>query len=149
MNEKDLLETEFNKPIVLVTYGGNQLIKEKVKVLKYDLKVDKGRMINKLEVMFAFPLKQFEQIKAGILFKEDIAKKKLTSIKRTKDRPKVATGEKYQNGTGNNVNVTLRTGHVLTSEQIAATKYNLILNISDQHVLIYKHGILEYEITQE
>ena len=147
--ERGLLGNTFEKPIVLVTYQGNVVIQKNVKVLKYDLKVDKGRMINKLEVMFAFPLNQFEQIKAGILLKEDIAKRKLKSIKRPKERPKVATGEQYQDGTGNAVNVTLRTGHRLTGKQVAATKYNLILTICDQHVLIYKHGILEYHVDGE
>lgn len=146
MTEKHLLGTAFEKPIVLVTYEGNVAIQDEVKVLKFDLKVDKGRMIHKLDVLFAFPLNQFEQIKAGILLKEDIAKKKLKPIHKRKERPKVATGEQYQNGTGTAVNVTLRTRHRLSGQQIAATQYNLILTICDQHVLIYKHGILEYHV---
>lgn len=145
MTEKHLLGTAFEKPIVLVTYQGNVAIQENVKVKTYDLLID-GKQIHKLDVLFAFPLKAFEQIKAGILLKEDIAKKKLKPIKKRKERPKVATGEEYQDGTGNAVNVTLRTGHRLTGQQVAATQYNLILTICDQHVLIYKHGILEYHV---
>ena len=148
LNEKHLLGKTFEKPIVLVTYQGNVAIQEKVKVRTYDLLID-GKQINKLEVMFAFPLNQFEQIKESILLKQDIAKKKLKSITRPKDRPKVATCEQYKAGNNKSVNITLRTGHTLTGKQVAATQYNLILNICGQDVLVYKHGILQYQITQE
>ena len=145
LNEKDLLENEFTKPTVLVTYDGNVLITEKVKVRTYDLLAD-GKQVVKLEVLFAFPLEQFEGIKDGILLKENIAKQKLKSIQKPKDRPHVATNKEYKAGTGKHVKLTMRTGHVLSGMQLAATKYEIILNIKDQPVLVYKHGILKYEM---
>ena len=83
MNEKNLLQTEFTKPTVLVTYDGNVVITEKVKVRTYDMLVD-GKQVVKLEVLFAFPLEQFEAIKDGILLKEHVAKQKLKSIQKPK-----------------------------------------------------------------
>jgi len=143
--EKHLLQTAFTKPTVLVTYDGNVVITEKVKVRTYDMLVD-GKQVAKLEVLFAFPLEKFEGIKAGILLKENIAKQKLKSIQKLTDRPHVATKEAYKAGTGKQVKLTMRTGHVLTGMQLAATKYEMIVNIKEQPVLIYKHGILEYEV---
>jgi len=143
--EKDLLENEFTKPTVLVTYDGNVVITEKVKVRTYDMLVD-GKQVAKLEVLFAFPLEKFEGIKAGILLKENIAKQKLKSIQKLTDRPHVATKAEYKAGTGKHVKLTMRTGHVLSGMQLAATKYEVIVNIKDQPVLIYKHGILDYEV---
>ena len=148
LTEKNLLENEFTKPTVLVTYDGNVVITEKVKVRTYDILVD-GKQVVKLQVLFAFPLEQFEGIKEGILLKENIAKQKLKSIQKPKDRPHVATNKEYKSGTGKHVKLTMRTGHVLSGIQLAATKYEIILNIKDQAVLIYKHGILEYQGQQE
>ena len=148
MNEKHLLQKEFTKPTVLVTYEGNVVITEKVKVRTYDMLVD-GKQVLKLQVLFAFPLEKFEGIKDGILLKENIAKQKLKSIQKPKDRPIVATNKEYKAGTAKQVKLTMRTGHVLSGIQRAATKYEIIVNIKEQPVLIYKHGILEYETQQE
>lgn len=145
MNEKDLLQTEFAKPTVLVTYDGNVVIKEKVRVRTYDLLVD-GQQVVKLEVLFAFPLNQFDVIKTGILLKEKVAAQKLRPIQKITDRPNVATKAEYEAGTDKDVNIIMRSGHALSAKQVAATKYNLILNINDQNVLVYKHGILEYDV---
>lgn len=145
LTEKHLLQTEFTKPTVLVTYDGNVVITEKVKVRTYDMLVD-GKQIEKLEVLFAFPLEQFERIKDDILLKEKVAKQKLKSIRKPKDRPYVATKEEYKAGTGKQVKLAMRTGHVYSGIQLAATKYNLIVKVCDQTVLVYKHGILEYQI---
>ena len=145
LNEKNLLQTAFTKPTVLVTYDGNVVITEKVKVRTYDLLAD-GKQVVKLEVLFAFPLEQFEGIKDGILLKENIAKQKLKSIQKPKDRPHVATNKEYEAGVGKHVKLTMRTGHILTGEQLASTKYEMIVKVCDQPVLVYKHGILEYQI---
>ena len=148
LNEKNLLQTAFTKPTVLVTYDGNVVIDEKVKVRTYDMMVD-GKQVLKLQVLFAFPLEQFEGIKDGILLKENVAKQHLKSIQKPKDRPHVATNKEYEAGVGKHVKLTMRTGHVLSGIQLAATKYQIILNIKEQAVLIYKHGILKYEVQQE
>lgn len=148
MNEKHLIQTEFTKPTVLVTYDGNVVITEKVKVRTYDMLVD-GKQIAKLEVLFAFPLEKFEVIKADILLKEKVAEQNLKSIQKPKDRPHVATNKEYKAGTSKHVKLTMRTGHILSGEQLANTKYNLIVKVCAQPVLVYKHGILEYETQQE
>lgn len=148
MTEKDLLQTEFTKPIVLVTYEGNVLIEEKVKVMKYDLKIEDQKPTSKLNVLFAFPFAQYETIKAGIKLNQKVEDQKLKPIKKLKDRPVVATKEEYKSGDGRNVKVTMRTGHILSGEQLQNMAYNLILNICDQFVLVYKHGILEYEVME-
>ena len=144
MNEKDLLQTEFVKPIVIVTYDGNQLIKEKVKAHKYDLKVDEDTLISKIDVLFAFPFAHYQTIKSGIKLNKKVEAQNLKPILKPKDRPIVATKEEYQTGNGKSVKLTMRTGHVLSGQQVANTEYNLILNIADHLVLVYKHGILEY-----
>ena len=146
LNEQHLLHNQFTKPIALVTYEGDILVKEKIRVLRYDHIIDGAKATTKLNVLFAFPLDEYDAIKAGIKLNKQVEAQKLQLIKDRADRPKIAKREEYDNGIGANVRVTMRTGHVLSGYQLHATKYNLVLRISDKQVLVYKHGILEYQI---
>lgn len=148
MTEKDLLQTEFEKPIILITYTEPEQIQKSVKVRKYDLQVDADKIVSKIDVLFAFGFAHYQTIKAGIKLNNRVKAQNLKPIPKPKDRPHVATKEEYQAGNGKQVKVTMRTGHILTGEQVENTEYNLILNIEDQHVLVYKHGILEYQLGQ-
>lgn len=111
--------------------------------------MDKDKVVKKIDVLFAFCFAQYEVIKAGIKLNKQVEAQELKPINKLKDRPHVATKAEYKAGTGHQVKVTMRTGHILTGEQVENTEYNIILNISDQVVLIYKHGILEYQNQQE
>ena len=149
LNEKHLLQNQYTKPIVLVTYEGNVLIEEKIRVLRYDHIIDGAKATSKLNVLFAFPFNEYEIIKAGITLNKKVEAQKLQPITKRSDRPKVVTKEEYDNGIGANVQVTMRSGHVLSGYQLHATRYNLIVKINEKIVLVYKHGILEYQIQQE
>ena len=146
MNEKEILENEFEKPIILVTYTEPQSIKKSVEVRKYDLLVDKDTSIRKIDVLFAFEFAHYATLKAGIRVNQQVEDQKLKPIPKPKDRPVVATNDEYKSGTGKHVKLTIRTGHILTGEQLQDTKYNLIIKVCDQSVLVYKHGILEYQM---
>ena len=149
MNEKEILENELEKPIILVTYTAPKQINKSVAVKKYDLFVDTGTRIRKIDVLFAFEFAHDAALKAGIRVNPQVADQKLKPIPKPKNRPVVATKEAYKAGTGKQVKLTMRTGHILTGEQLTNTEYNLIVKVCDQNVLIYKHGILEYEAQQE
>lgn len=148
LNEKHLLQNQYTKPIVLLTYEGNVLIEEKIRVLRYDHIIDGGKATSKLNVLFAFPFNEYETIKAGITLNKQVDAQKLQPITKRSDRPKVVTKEEYNNGTGANVQVTMRSGHVLSGYQLHVTKYNLIVKINEKIVLVYKHGILKYQIIE-
>ena len=149
MNEKDLLQTKFEKPIILVTYTENKQILKSVKVRKYDLQVDKDTMIAKIDVLFAFEFAHYAVLKTGIRVNQQVEDQTLKPIPKPKDRPVVATKEEYKAGTGKHVKLTMRTGHILTGEQLINSQYNLIVNVCDLSVLVYKHGILEYDVQQD
>lgn len=149
LTEKYLLEKGFAKPIILVTYAGALPIEKEVKVIRYDLKIDGSKVIKKLEVMFAFPQESYEVIKKGITLKTKIEAQQLQPIEKLADRPIVATPKEYIDGTRKNVCIVMRTGHVLSGQQIWASQYNIILKISNTRVLVYKHGILGYQVESE
>lgn len=147
--EKNLLENKFAKPIVLVTYDGNLLVKEKIKVLKYDHSIDSAQPTSKLNVLFAFSFNEYDAIKSNIKLNAKVEARKLKPITKRSKRSKVAMKEEYEAGTGINVQVTMRTGHVLSGYQLYENQYNLILTIHEVNVLVYKHGILKYQIIEE
>ncbi len=144
--EKYILEETFTKPICLWTYEGGVLVKKDMKALRFDLRIDDGRILKKLDVLFAFPREEYDDIKYGIRVNKKIEAEQHKPIVKRKERPIVVSSEReYIRGTGKDVQITLRTGHVLSGHQIYATRYNIILKINDKIVLVYKHGILEYE----
>ena len=132
LTEKYLLEKGFAKPIFLVTYAGARLIEKDVKVKRYDLIIDGGKVIKK-----------------GITLKTKIEAQRHKPIEKLADRPIVATPKEYIDGTRKNVCIVMRTGHVLSGQQIWASQYNIILKISNTRVLVYKHGIFECHVESE
>lgn len=146
LTEKHILEKTFTKPVCLWTYEGGIVVKEDIKVLQFDLSIDDDRILKKVEVLFAFPREAYDDIKKGIKVNKKIEAEQHKPIVKRKDRPAVVSSEReYIKGTGKNVQITLRTGHVLSGYQVYATMYNIILKINDKIVLVYKHGILRYE----
>lgn len=147
LTEKHILEETYTKPVCLWTYEGGVLVEKDLKVLQFDLRIDDGRILKKLNVLFAFSREEYDEIKEGISVNEKIEAQQHKLIEKRKDRPAVVSSERvYTRGTGKVVQITLRTGHVLTGHQVYATMYNIILRINDKIVLVYKHGILEYKI---
>ena len=148
ITEKDLLETEYTKPITLMTYTEAQQILDKVRVRKYDLVFDKAKAIPKLEILFAFQHKDYHDINSGISLNHKVEAEDNKPIQNIADRPVVATDEEYEGMIDKDVHITMRSGHVLTGILLSATKYNLVLSIADKKVLVYKHAILQYEINR-
>lgn len=137
-------ESVFRTPIVLVSYDGDVVVKEKIKVMRYDHKIDNQEATPKLNILFAFSLPKYEVIKEGIKFNESVGSQQLKPIQKISDRPFVVEEKAYKLGNGKDVRIVMRTGHVLSGKQTYYTKYNLVLQIHGMTVLVYKHGILEY-----
>ena len=148
LTEKYLLEQGFEKPIAIVVYTGPRQVKSVI-VTRYDLKLDDDAVLKKLDILFAFSLAAYEEIKSGIRLNKDIEAQQLQPITKRSDRPHIADKKGYEAGTGKGVRLTMRTGHILSGKQVFATAYNLILDINTKRVLVYKHGILDYHIQQE
>ena len=145
--EKYILEEGFTKPVCLWTYDGAILVEKDMKVMQYDLRIDDGRILKKLEVLFTFSREEYDDIKEGIRVNEKIKAQQHKLIEKRIDRPAVVSSERvYIRGTGKDVQITLRTGHVLSGHQVYATRYTIILRINDKIVLVYKHGIFTYEV---
>lgn len=117
-------------------------------MLKYEHKIDGQKPIPKLIVLFAFNFGEYETVSMGIKLNQKVEDQKLKPIKSRSKRPVVATKEEYEAGHQKNIRITMRTGHILSGKQTHEMEYNLILKINGIDVLVYKHGILEYKITE-
>ncbi len=145
--EKYILEETFTKPVCLWTYEGSVLVKKRLKVHQYALRIDGGKILQKLNVLFAFPREEYDAIKKGISVNKQIESEQHKPIEKREERPAVVSSEReYIRGTGKDVQITLRTGHIFKGHQSDVNDYNILLCIDDKKVLVYKHGILNYEI---
>ena len=72
----------------------------------------------------------------------------LRTPKRIKDRPLVVSDEQLRQYTGRRVRLLMRRGHVLCGELVFVSKHTLFLRIAGKMVLVYRHGLLAYEMRE-
>ncbi|MCG9134463.1 hypothetical protein J5I95_22590 [Candidatus Poribacteria bacterium] len=142
--EKSILESLFSAPIVLVSYDGEVVVEEKIEVMDYEHKIDNQEPTDKLNILFAFSLPAYEVVKEGIKFNESVGSLQLKPIRKVKRRPFVVSEYSYKLGNDKDVRIMMRSGHLLSGNQIDCMRYNLFLEIKGAPVLVYKHGILQY-----
>ena len=65
-----------------------------------------------------------------------------------KDRPLVVSDEQLRQDTGRRVRLLMRRGHVLRGELVFVSKHTLFLRIAGKMVLVYRHGLLAYEMRE-
>ena len=147
LTERYLLEKTFESPVLLSTYDGGKRIDVKL-VYKYAIHSTKGERFDKMDVLFAFPASKFDDVKPGIKIQKAIQAQKLRTPQRIQDRPLVVSDEQLRQDTGRRVRLLMRSGHVLRGELVFVSKDNLFLRIAGKMVLVYRHGLLEYEMCE-
>ena len=147
LTERSLLEKAFESPMLLYTYEGGKRIDVK-SVYKYAIHGTKGERFEKTDVLFAFPTSKLADVKSDIKIQKSIQAQDLRTPKRIKDRPLVVSDEQLRQDTGRRVRLLMRSGHVLRGELVFVSKYNLFLRIAGKMVLVYRHGLLAYEMRE-
>lgn len=144
LDEESLLMTGFGPVVLICTYkGGHRVIVEAVKT--YDIVTNVG-VVSKRDVMFAIKADTLEAVKTGIAFDTSVKKRNLRTAIKVRDRPKVFTRQHLAKAANKTVYLVLRSGHVLRGRLVRDSRYNLVLEINEQTVLVYKHGVLEFKI---
>ena len=145
-SERKVLTKDFKPPVRLYTYeGGKTLSVEKVE--PYDIHTTEGEVLRKIHLMFAFPASKFAEVRDSIRIDKTVQAKNLRTSEKVKDRPKVLKGSVLKKAMNQKVRILMRSGHVIRGKQVGVSKYNLLLDIYGNPVLIYKHGILSYELS--
>ncbi len=143
LDEKSLLMTELGPVVLIYTYKGEQrVLVEAVK--KYDILTNAG-VVSKRDLMFVIKADTLEAVKTSITFDANVKKRNLRTAIKPKDRPKVFTKQNLAKAANKTVRLVMRSGHILRGRLVRNSRYNLIMEINQQTVLVYKHGVLEFE----
>ena len=149
LTERYLLTEAFQADgdvVRFVTYNGfTDAHVEEVKT--YDLVLSHNQILNKHNILLAFPKGKMTDLKRYIKRRKEIANYNLRSIVRRKDRPRIPVRAKV----GEPIECIMRNGLVISGSNLWISKYNIVLRIGviegktrGKVVLIYRHGLLEF-----
>lgn len=151
VTERYLLEMAFQADgddVRFVTYKG--FIDSKVESVEtYRILLADGIILNKHDILFAFPKRKMSALKFGIKRRRKITDLRLPVIVRKTDRPHVPVRAK----SGDFVECVMRNGLVITGQNIWTSKYNIVLRVraiagdsQGKVVLIYRHALLHFKV---
>ena len=151
MSEADrLLSQSFAQPVRFVTYSGlkdlTKVITKTYRLTGVDANNDK-LLLQKLDILFAFPKEKMPALKPHIKVRAPIKAKKLRPIKTIEKRYHVADVV-LMDATDSASIVTLvtRAGYVLRGQIQSFDKYVLYMSIGEEPVVVYRHGLYEFRI---
>ncbi len=105
--------------------------------------------VPKIEMMFIYRVQDIEALKPHIKVRKAIKEQALTAIHTPKDRPEVFTkevGDQIAEHKPADVTLIFRTGHVLRGKVLGQTRYELLLEVANCQIFVFKHGLLEIQI---
>lgn len=149
LREDFLLKKVFQKDgdVRLATYDG--FIDARVKaVQRYYIVLAEDLVLNKPDVILAFPKHNMSDVKRGIQHRKSIVELGLKPIDRTINRSNVNAFARK----GDLVECVMRNGLVVVGESIWISRYNLVLRVGGQKnkggkvVLLYKHALHEFKV---
>lgn len=148
-NKKLEAETlfKFKAPILIATFDG--LKKVSIKGIKRFHLVTNLGVIKKHDIIFVMLYGSVKQMGDSARINKNVENMKMrTEIKR-KERPKVLNTETLQTAVNTPVKTTMLSGHVFYGILVEYNRYNLLLTVNNQPVLIYRHAVHQFEIEQE
>ncbi len=148
-----LFSEYFEQPVRFITYTGIKDL-SKIKTKPYLLRgVDADReriQIGKLHILFAFPKEKMPDVKPYVKIRTSVKAQKLQPIEDPNERFHV-NDEVLQQAQQDksNVNLVTRTGHVLNGCIQHFDKYILYMQLGEQVVVVYRHGLFEFTIPEQ
>ncbi|MYG08983.1 hypothetical protein F4167_20690 [Candidatus Poribacteria bacterium] len=142
-SEQNLLTTTFQtprSPVRLITYDG--IRDERVRrVIQYNLLLANASPLPKLEVLLAFSVENARHFSPYLQIHEGVKDLGLKAVKKIAERQVVD----MQVAVGDAVAITFRNGIAIRGICQAFSKYNMVLEIRGELLLVYKHGIYTFE----
>ena len=124
----------------LITYDG--IRDERVrKVIQYNLLLAGASPLPKLEVLLAFSAENARHFSPYLQICEEVKDLGLRAVKKIAERQFVD----MRVAVGDAVAITLRNGIAVRGICQAFSKYNMVLDIRGELLLVYKHGIYTFE----
>ena len=151
LSERYLLTHAFQEEgnIRFVTYDGftDTQIKS---VENYHIILPDNTILNKHDILIAFPKHKMADVKRGIKRRKEVADLNLRAIVKRDERQHVHVKTK----SGDLVECVMRNGLVIIGQNIWSSKYNLVLRVGGEKwkggkiILLYKHGLREFKVMQ-
>lgn len=151
LSERYLLTNAFQEEgdIRFVTYDGftDTQIKS---VETYHIVLPDDTILNKHNILIAFPKYKMVDVKRGIKRRKEVADLNLRAIVKRGERQHVHVKTK----SGDLVECVTRNGLVITGENVWSSKYNLVLRVGGEKwkggkiILLYKHGLHQFRVLQ-
>ena len=142
-SERYLLKRTFQTDrslVRLITYDG--IRDERIlNVARYSLLITGTPPLPKLEVLLAFSVGNVRRFSPYLQIHEGVRDLGLRAVKKIAERQVVDT----QVAVGDAVAITLRNGIAVRGICQAFSKYNIVLEIRGEPLLVYKHGIYAFE----
>jgi len=138
-----------NSTLGFICYGGvRKELARKVNVRRYFFFFGQN-IVPKIDMMFIYRVQDIEALKPHIKVRKAIKEQALTAIKARKDRPEVftkAVGDQIAEHKPADVTLIFRTGHVLRGKVLGQTRYELLLEVANCQIFVFKHGLLEIQM---
>ena len=154
LSERYLIETVFQQDegdVRFITYDGFKDTQIK-SVESYHIVLPDDTILNKHDILLAFPKDKMADVKRGIKRRKEVADLNLRAIVKRGERQQVPVKTK----SGDLVKCVMRNGLVITGQNVWSSKYNLVLRVGGEKwkggkiILLYKHGLHEggFEVLQ-
>lgn len=142
LEAKTLLQN-FAYPIVLATFKGEK----EITCLRYDTyKIHTPKeTLEKNKIVLAYMEIDKSEINKQITIENTIKRKRLQTKVVIKERPALPIEDTLKTSLNTHVTATMMNGLVLEGELTDYDKYNLIVNIKDMPVLLYRHAIYQFQ----
>ena len=151
LTEVYLLKNAFQEEgdIRFVTYDG--FIDTQIKSVEaYHIVLPDDAILNKHDILIAFPKHKMADVKRGIKRRKDVVDLNLRAIVKRGERLHVQVKAKR----GDLVKCVTRNGLAITGQNIWSSKYNLVLRVGGEKwkggkiILVYKHGLYDFDVLQ-
>ena len=142
-------QKEDDSTLGFICYGGVRKVPAKRIRMKPYLFWFGKHVFPKLDMMFIYRVQDTEALKPHIKIQKAIKAQALKAIQPRKARPEIftkAVGDQIIAHKPADVTLTFRTGHALRGKVLAQSRYELLLEVANCQILVFKHGLLEIQI---
>ena len=142
-------QKEDDSTLGFICYGGVRKVPAKRIRMKPYLFWFGKHVFPKLDMMFIYRVQDTEALKPHIKIQKAIKAQALKAIQPRKERPEIftkAVGDQIIAHKPADVTLTFRTGHALRGKVLAQSRYELLLEVANCQILVFKHGLLEIQI---
>ena len=148
-----LLSQYFAQPVRFITYTGIKDLSE-IKAKPYTLWGTDANgtevKMAKLQVLFAFPKEKMPDLKPYVKVRQPLKAQNLKPIENPEDRFHLDDEVlKQARENKSNVNIVTRAGYVLNGWLQHFDEYILYMRIGEKVVVVYRHGLFEFTITEQ